>query len=408
MRIVMVTESLGDAFGQERVVRDSTRLLLGAGHDVFFLTSEIKVGADSGGGAALIRGLFQLHTLSSPSKVHALHEQAMGAVRSFQPDIVHLIDTPDYRLVDALVDKHVTVFTAHTVSATCPAGTRFLPLAENPVCERAEGWPCLVENKRGGCLAGFKSDIHRAQVIQNFKARQKALRRTAGALAISRYTERLLLRSGWSADSVDFVPNPVTSPGTPRPPSPENYVLLAARLVPMKGIETALEAVKRSARDDWKLWICGDGPERARLEALATDRVRFLGRTDFATTARLFAESRAVLQTNVGPEGFGLSVAEGGLLEKTVIASRVPALDEIIDDRVTGILVPPRDAAALAREIDLVLEDPGLAESMGKRAREKIIREYGPERHLAATLEAYRRASSSGLRFSKARMGRES
>src|SRR5476651_1939633 len=101
MRIVMISETVGDAFGQERVVRDSTRLLRDAGHEVHFLAAR-KHGDPANDGLWLLPELFKVHSFSPRSKALALHQKAMDYIDSVHPDIVHFIDQLDYRMIRLL------------------------------------------------------------------------------------------------------------------------------------------------------------------------------------------------------------------------------------------------------------------------------------------------------------------
>jgi starch synthase len=74
-----------------------------------------------------------------------------------------------------------------------------------------------------------------------------------------------------------------------------------------------------------------------------------------------------------------------------VVASRVGGTPELVDDGATGILVPPRDAKALADAILGLLSDPAGAEQLGRCAREKAIANWSVEKILTRTLMFYER-----------------
>lgn len=389
----MVSETVGDAFGQERVVRDSTALLRAGGHDVRFLAGR-KIGEPSCDGIALVPELFRMNALTPRAHARRILDEAMGFLETVRPDVVHLVDAPDARFLRAITARYGVMATAHTVALTCPASGRFI--RGDSVCAERSGWRCLALNKRYGCLSYFKSDLHRLHAIHEYRAKRRALVKARAVGAISRYVEATLRRDGWRDDQVRYVPNPVTAPlgVAPRAGVPAGLITCASRLVPMKGIDRLLGAVARLSGVEWALWICGDGPSRASLETLARDlgvaeRVRFLGATPYAETQSLVAASRCLVQANLGPEGFGLAVAEASALGVPVVAFGVPALDEIVVHGETGLLARPGDADSLRDALHAVLADPERARALGENGRRLVRERYAPERHLEATVAAY-------------------
>jgi glycosyltransferase involved in cell wall biosynthesis len=147
------------------------------------------------------------------------------------------------------------------------------------------------------------------------------------------------------------------------------------RLGEWKGQDVALEAMCHLPRV--RLLLVGDalfGEERYRdgLRAQAarlglTDRVRFLGfRCDVPRLMRLVD---AVLHTSTAPEPFGRVIVEGMLAQRPVVATRAGAVEEILEDGVTGILVSPGDPVALAAAVRELLADPDRARRIAKAAR---------------------------------------
>lgn len=403
MRILFVAATVGEAFGQERVALDSARLLRNEGHSVEFLSERIVGAMPPGWAVSVLPALGDLHWLSRPALVRSRVRAGLDAVRSHSPDIVHFVDQFDYRFLDAVSSSFPSVFTSHTFSPTCPSATR----ATRPwgACREPSGWRCLWRHRSQGCMDFLADDLRRAHALENFLRRREALKRMAGAIAISEAVEATLLGDGWSRDTVHRVPNPVfPSVAGPRPRvDGEAPFLCASRLVAHKGVETAVRALAlaRLARNE--LWLCGEGPERERLAALARElavghRVRFLGRVPPDELRRIVRVAAALLQPNHGPEPFGLSVAEALAEGVPVVASRLPALDELVEHGKNGLLVSPADAGSLAAALESLAGDEETRERLGARAAESA-RRFSPEAHLEATLRAYRAAMN---RFGRA------
>jgi glycosyltransferase involved in cell wall biosynthesis len=151
---------------------------------------------------------------------------------------------------------------------------------------------------------------------------------------------------------------------------------VVARLEPEKGHPTLLEAwpaVLRSCPNAYLL-IVGEGSQREALERRAEDlrigsRVVFTGRRDDipAVTAALDV---AVLPSY--REAQGLTILEAMALTRPVVASNVGGIPEMIQDGVTGLLVPPHDAAALTTAIVRLLSDHPLADMLARAGHDMV------------------------------------
>lgn len=93
-------------------------------------------------------------------------------------------------------------------------------------------------------------------------------------------------------------------------------------------------------------------------------------------------------------ETFAYTILEAMACGVPVIASCTGAIPELVDDGITGLLVPPGDSQALADAITALLDDPARRERMGQRAREKAVAEYSVDKIMAKMLDFYQRALS--------------
>lgn len=136
------------------------------------------------------------------------------------------------------------------------------------------------------------------------------------------------------------------------------------------------------------LLLVGEGPERGALEAAVQaaglgGRVRFLGnRPDVADLLALF--DVVALPSHPAVETLPLAVMEAMAAGKPVVATRVGSLAELVDDEVTGRLVPPNDAAALGAALEPLLADAALRERYGRAGRIRAA-EFRIEETIART-----------------------
>lgn len=175
---------------------------------------------------------------------------------------------------------------------------------------------------------------------------------------------------------------------------PEHYLLgVVARLAPQKGHRYLLEALALAIQEEpaLRLLVAGQGPLREQLEAQA--RQLGLGaHVIFAGWRSDVANIMAALDLLVLPslwEGFGLVLLEAMALQKPVVATGVSAIPEVVEDGVTGLLVPPADPAALACAILQLARDRERGREMGRRGRLRLEERFTLDRMAQETEQVY-------------------
>jgi glycosyltransferase involved in cell wall biosynthesis len=168
-----------------------------------------------------------------------------------------------------------------------------------------------------------------------------------------------------------------------------------ARLVPDKGIECFLRMAARlkSARPDVRFLIVGDGPLRRSLEELTgslgiREAVVFAGhRTDVPALMQVM--DLFVLPTL--REGFGVVFAEAMAMGKATVGSRIGPVAEVVEDGVTGYLVPPDEPDAFAaRALDL-LNDEQKRRAFGEAGRRRVEARFSASRMCETIEQHYQR-----------------
>jgi glycosyltransferase involved in cell wall biosynthesis len=170
-------------------------------------------------------------------------------------------------------------------------------------------------------------------------------------------------------------------------PADARVLLCVCRLERQKGVDVAIRAL--SDVDGAHLVVLGEGPERPELEQLARELdvpVYLPGRVPDVSA---WLRRASLLVHPARWEGFGLALLEAMLAGLPVVATRVSSIPEIVVDGETGLLVPPDDAAALARAVNQVLTQPS---GYGERGLERARREFSVARMADRTLTVYERA----------------
>jgi glycosyltransferase involved in cell wall biosynthesis len=195
--------------------------------------------------------------------------------------------------------------------------------------------------------------------------------------ALAQEAERL------GAHDVRVIPNGVDVPDEVGREAEPLEILYAGRLSREKGI---LELV--AAADGMQLVVAGDGPLRERVPGA-------LGFVPHQELMGLYARA-AVVACPSHREGFGVACAEAMAHGRPVVASAVGGLLDLVVHEETGLLVPPRDVAALRSALERLIGNPDLRRRFGVAARDRIRERFSWERFAADTVEAYEDALATG------------
>jgi glycosyltransferase involved in cell wall biosynthesis len=154
------------------------------------------------------------------------------------------------------------------------------------------------------------------------------------------------IRTFYGREAV-VIPPPIDTERFQASPVVEDYFLVLSRLVPYKRIDLAVEACTRMG---WRLVVIGDGPDRARLKAIAGDSVVFLGRQPDHIVNRYAGSCAALLFT--GEEDFGMAPLEINSAGRPVIAFRGGGALETVIDRQTGLFFEKPTTESLCGAIE--------------------------------------------------------
>lgn len=149
-----------------------------------------------------------------------------------------------------------------------------------------------------------------------------------------------------------------------------------------KGHATFLEAAAKLVKDSTRpihFVIAGDGPGREELTAKIApepwkSRVTLLGhRTD---VPNILASLDVLVLPSYAHEGIPQIILQAQAMARPVVASTIGGIPEVVEEGVTGLLVPPKDAEVLAAKIGTLLADPALSRRLGEAARTNIEKHH--------------------------------
>lgn len=164
----------------------------------------------------------------------------------------------------------------------------------------------------------------------------------------------------------------------------DRVLIYAGRLVGWKGVRFVIEAMTHPFLKELpvKLLIVGDGPERERLERLASylglrERVIFHGFVSHEELPAYYSVADIGVYPSIGDEAFGISIAEAMACGKPVVASYIGGIPEVVGtEEDCGFLVSPTRSEEIAERVHSLLREPERRIWMGRRARERIAEKF--------------------------------
>jgi glycosyltransferase involved in cell wall biosynthesis len=296
-----------------------------------------------------------------------------------EPDIVHVHNT--FQVISpsiywACYDAQVPVVqTLHNYRLFCPSGD-FLRRGE--VCEecvehslwRSVRYACYRHSRTQSAVVATMLAYHRHE--------QTWTRCIDTYIALSEFARQKFIAAGLPADRVVVKPNFVhPDPGSQQ--SQGEYAIFVGRLSAEKGVQTLISAWVRLATSI-PLVVVGDGPLYEDLRTQATERVLncvvFKGRMPREATLEAIKRARFLILPSECYENFPLTIPEAYACGVPVIAAAIGALQELVEDEITGVKFRVGDAADLAEKVEWAWTHPERTSEMGRRARRTYEEKY--------------------------------
>ena len=305
--------------------------------------------------------------------------------------------TPAGAEIKALVQSSVPIF---ELSRRAGTDLRFvrdlyrLFKRERPDVVHTHAWGTLLEGLLAARAAGVPIVVHGEHGTLQLRGYQRRLQRMAWSAAdrvlsvSSKLAERMSAATGFAAARITTIRNGVhvarfqpidrrearRALGIPERPT----VGTVGRLVAVKDQATLVDAVAELQRTGLAatLVIAGDGPERAALDARARAAgvdLRLLGYR--ADVEQVMGAMDVFVLSSVS-EGLSNTILEAMAAARPVVATRVGGAEEMIEDGVTGVLVPPSNADAMAAALGRVLGAADAGAAMGAAARRRVETEF--------------------------------
>jgi len=388
MRILLIHNFYQQPGGEDGVFRNEKALLQSRGHQVLEFTrhnDEIKSYSP----------LQKLKLFADTNYNARLKQEFLRFVKQAGPNILHFHNTfPLISPAAYSVGRELNipvVQTLHNYRFLC---ANALFYRNGQVCEDCLGksfpWPGLLH----ACYRNSRLQTLPVSLMQALHRARKTWQIQIDALiALTEFGKQKMVQAGFSPEQVFVKPNFV-DPDPGDSPQRGDYFIFVGRLSQEKGVRALLRAWKFP--ENIPLKIIGDGPLQAELQKFAAQHssksVELLGRLPRPEMLSLLRGAACLLLPSECYETFGLVAVEAFACGVPVIASRLGAMAEIVQEGRTGLLFTPGNAQNLAEKVQWASSHPEQIKEMGRNARKEYESRYTAEQNYRILLEIYQRA----------------
>jgi glycosyltransferase involved in cell wall biosynthesis len=374
MKIMVVHNAYQHKGGEDSVMESEVALLKNYGHSVEIFTRR----NDDIEKMSITRVAIQA-VWSSP-----VAQDFEARLRAFQPEVIHVHNTfplisPSIYWVANRLNIPV-VQTLHNFRLLCPQAM-FLRNAK--VCE-----DCLGKVPWRGVMRGcYRESVSQSTVLASMITLHRAMgtwqNKVTRYIALNDFCRNKFIQGGLPADRISIKPNFVDFDAPPE--GPRNGFLFVGRLSTEKGVKVLCQAIP--SLDTVSVRIAGTGPEAGILEGI--NGLVALGALDMDQVRKEMVSATALVLPSIWYENFPRALVEAYGCGLPIIASRIGALSNLVEDGVTGLLFEPGNAKDLAEKMRWAHQNPQLMADMGRHARVKYETHFTAKRNYSQLLSIY-------------------
>jgi len=383
MRIIVIHNTYQQRGGEDAVVEAELAMLSEHGHEV----EEYRRHNDEIACLPFLKTA--VDTLWSRQTVTDLVE----LITRVRPDIIHSHNTfplisPSLYWVSSRLQVPV-VQTLHNFRLICPQA---MFLRDDLVCEDCSGrlpWPgvlhkCYRDSMTQTTLLFGMLALHRA--LGTYFSKVKRF------IALTEFSKNKFIEAGFPAGKLCVKPNFSVSRKVPHQEvvaRERPVALFVGRISPEKGVRTLVKAWRYI---DFPLKIVGDGPLFAEIKACSAENINCLGQLREEQVSAEMSNAAFLVMPSEWYETFGLVLIEAFAHGLPIVASRLGAMKEIVEEGVTGLLFEPGNVEDLVAKVCWMNEHPDECRQMGHNARGEFERNYTAERNYEMLMNIYQEA----------------
>ena len=320
-----------------------------------------------------------------------------SALRRAKPDVVHFHNTFPLISPSAYVTCRKAgvpvVQTLHNYRLLCANASFF---RDGHPCEDCLGktppWPGVLH----GCYRGSRLQSTAVVAMLTAHRLRRTWSRDVGVyVALTEFARRKFVEGGLPSERIVVKPNFI-DPDPGAGAHEGDFALFAGRLAPNKGVATLLTTWQRTT-SAIPLRIAGDGElaDIVRRAASADPRIRYEGRLEREQLLELMRQARLLVFPSEWYESFPVTLVEAFACGLPVVASRLGAMAEIVEDGQTGLHFTPGDAGDLAARVEWAWASPEKMRQIGSNARRQYETSYTADTNYEQLMRVYERAMAT-------------
>lgn len=379
MRVLMVHAAYQQRGGEDSVVDTEVALLRAQGHEVSLYLRHNEEAREAG----------PLGVVSQAMWSRRSERDMRNLIASFKPDVVHVHNTWPMVSPSVYWPAHEAgipvVQTLHNFRLMCPQA---MFLREGKICEDCLGtlpWrgvlrACYRQSRLQTALLASTVQLHRA--LGSYE------RAVTLFVALSSFSKSKFVQGGLDAERIVIKPNFVEDSGDGQLDQ-RTGGLFVGRLSDEKGVGVLLDALRLGQA---AVTVIGDGEWGERTREQLGDKA--LGFRPVAEILSRMKNAAYLVLPSLCGENFPRTIAEAYSCGLPVIASRLGAMAELVDDGETGLLFEVGNARDLADKLAWAEAHPQEMLRMGRAARQRYLERYTPEQNHQELMAIYRRAQS--------------
>lgn len=382
MNILILHNEYQQYGGEDTVVKNEVNLLQNSGHSVHVeIISNHKIKGIWSKLSAAIGLVFSCKSYFAVKKL----------IKEIQPEVVHVHNffplwSPSIFYACKSLNIPV-ILTLHNYRTICPTA---LLMYDGKVIEKSiNNGPWWTISKRvyrgslfGTFLLALMISIHKYLGTWN--------KQVSKFIVLTQFAKTKFSTAGFLPNKITVKPNFVDIDFDQSQKVLNSTFLFVGRLSEEKGIRTLNKAVEKN--NALKVTVMGTGPQE---EELSHSNFNHLGKQDLQAVFKQMQKHMVLVMPSIWYEGFPMTLVEAYANGLPVIASRIGALEELVEHGVTGLLFEAGNPESLAQTMQWALDHPQEMYQMGINARKKYEQSYTAQKNLQQLEDIYMDAIQS-------------